>query len=301
MERFLIKLDKKDTTPSAKRLKASELNVEKSSPVTQTSPEDDTRFFKFGVNIQGDCSRIQRDFGVSVENVHDLITVSRRKDAQMKITNASLEGLVQSVLNRDMKKEGGARIGDWSNWPLLDTQVDYAAKDVCLAYDVLACLRERGVKLTAHKKRKTQNEPDGTTETAVKSKARKKEVAAKKENEADNIPSEAQSNFFAMMRNRSMEPPKKGHKSIPRGSSSCLQGLCFVISGVLDSMDRNECHEYIKEHGGTFTKSLTKKVTHILHDHGEIGPSKKKQAEERGIPIVGEDYLLQLVQNESSV
>mmetsp|Transcript_36863 Transcript_36863/g.94258 ORF Transcript_36863/g.94258 Transcript_36863/m.94258 type:complete len:116 (-) Transcript_36863:383-730(-) len=58
---------------------------------------------------------------------------------------------------------------------------------------------------------------------------------------------------------------------------------------------RDECHEYIRRHGGAVAKSVTGRVTHILNDHGEVGPSKRRKAEAAGIPIVGEDALLALV------
>lgn len=48
----------------------------------------------------------------------------------------------------------------------------------------------------------------------------------------------AHQDFFIAMRNRSIEPPMKGKKEHPSGGADALKGLCFVVSGVLDSMDR---------------------------------------------------------------
>ena len=41
-------------------------------------------------------------------------------------------------------------------------------------------------------------------------------------------------------------PPNKGNKEAPRGPSDCLDGVTIVISGVLDSLERDEAEDYIK-------------------------------------------------------
>lgn len=102
-------------------------------------------------------------------------------------------------------------------------------------------------------------------------------------------------NLYVMLRNKSIDPPSRGVKAHPQGAAGALAGKCFVVSGVLDSMTRDECAAYIQRHGGQVGKSLTLKTTHILNDHGEVGWSKRKQATARGIPIVSEDVMFQLV------
>lgn len=44
-------------------------------------------------------------------------------------------------------------------------------------------------------------------------------------------------------------PPNKGNKEAPRGPSSCLEGVTIVISGVLDSLEREDAENYIKVRG----------------------------------------------------
>lgn len=41
-----------------------------------------------------------------------------------------------------------------------------------------------------------------------------------------------------------------GSKEIPTGAENCLLGLTFVITGVLDSLEREEAEELIKQYGG---------------------------------------------------
>lgn len=45
-------------------------------------------------------------------------------------------------------------------------------------------------------------------------------------------------------------PPNAGCKEIPKGSATCLKGCNFVISGVLDSLSRDEAQALIEAHGG---------------------------------------------------
>jgi NAD-dependent DNA ligase len=94
-------------------------------------------------------------------------------------------------------------------------------------------------------------------------------------------------------------PQSATYFTIPRantqGGPKALEGKCFVVSGVLDSMSRDECAAYVKKHGGAMAKSITLKVTHVLTDHGEVGASKRKQAIAKGIPIVSEDVMFELV------
>ena len=51
----------------------------------------------------------------------------------------------------------------------------------------------------------------------------------------------------------------------------------------------------MERHGGAVSKAVTKKTTHLLNDHGEIGPAKKAKCDKAGVRIVGEDFLLDLV------
>lgn len=44
-------------------------------------------------------------------------------------------------------------------------------------------------------------------------------------------------------------PLNKGNKEAPRGPSSCLEGVTIVISGVLDSLEREDAENYIKVRG----------------------------------------------------
>lgn len=46
------------------------------------------------------------------------------------------------------------------------------------------------------------------------------------------------------------DPPKHGSKPIPRGKPDCLAGLVFVLTGLNESLTRDEMSELIRSHGG---------------------------------------------------
>ena len=62
-------------------------------------------------------------------------------------------------------------------------------------------------------------------------------------------------------------------KELPRGHSECLQGKTFVITGVLDSLWRNEAEDLIKRHSGRVTGSVSGKTSFLLSG-SEPGKSK---------------------------
>ena len=98
-----------------------------------------------------------------------------------------------------------------------------------------------------------------------------------------------------MQRNRSTLPPNAGRKECPEGNADALAGVCIVVSGVLDSMTRDEFSQYVARHGGRTSKSVTRKVAHLVTDHGEAGPSKLKKCSSFDIKVVGEDAILGMV------
>ena len=51
----------------------------------------------------------------------------------------------------------------------------------------------------------------------------------------------------------------------------CLDGLIFVITGVLESIEREEATDLIQRYGGNFTQSVSKKTSYVVvgRDPGE--------------------------------
>lgn len=63
---------------------------------------------------------------------------------------------------------------------------------------------------------------------------------------------------------RDNAPKNKGSKEVPTGVPGCLEGLKIVVTGVLDSLERDEAEDLIKRYGGTVAKSVSGKTSYAL-------------------------------------
>ncbi|XAR60217.1 hypothetical protein NMG60_11033488 [Bertholletia excelsa] len=94
------------------------------------------------------------------------------------------------------------------------------------------------------------------------------------------------------------DPPHKGEKEVPEGAPDCLAGLTFVISGTLDSLEREEAEDLIKRYGGRVTGSVSKKTNYLLCDE-DIGGRKSSKAKELGTAFLTEDGLFDIIRASS--
>ena len=76
-----------------------------------------------------------------------------------------------------------------------------------------------------------------------------------------------------------------------------LANMSFVVTGTLDSMDREQAAERIRELGGEFQTSVAKNTTYLVAGHN-TGQSKLKKAQELGTKIITEPEFLKII-NES--
>ena len=81
--------------------------------------------------------------------------------------------------------------------------------------------------------------------------------------------------------------------AIPRDAPSPLSGKTFVITGTLGSMGRSEAKERLEAHGAKVAGSVSKKTDYVVA--GEAAGSKLDKAERLGIPVLGEEGLLRLL------
>jgi replication factor C subunit 1 len=65
----------------------------------------------------------------------------------------------------------------------------------------------------------------------------------------------------------------KANFQIISGAENCLEGLTFVITGVLESLEREEATDVIKKYGGKVTTNVSKKTSYIVIGE-EAGESK---------------------------
>ncbi|CAG0892298.1 unnamed protein product [Darwinula stevensoni] len=78
------------------------------------------------------------------------------------------------------------------------------------------------------------------------------------------------------------------------GEEGCLEGVTFVVTGVLDSLGREESEDLIKQYGGKVTHSVSKNTTYLLVGN-DPGPKKIEKAEKLGTKVLDEDGLLELI------
>ncbi|HEB70854.1 MAG TPA: NAD-dependent DNA ligase LigA [Desulfobulbus sp.] len=72
-----------------------------------------------------------------------------------------------------------------------------------------------------------------------------------------------------------------------------LTGRVFLFTGTLHSMGRNEAKQIVKELGAQVVSGLSNRVTDFVA--GEKPGSKLKKAQERNIPVVGEEEFLAII------
>ncbi len=73
-----------------------------------------------------------------------------------------------------------------------------------------------------------------------------------------------------------------------------LKGQTFVVSGVFESISRNDLKKLIEDNGGKVASSISSKTTFVVAGDN-MGPSKKTKAESLGVPIISEQEFLQKV------
>ncbi len=79
--------------------------------------------------------------------------------------------------------------------------------------------------------------------------------------------------------------------------SNVLEGLTFVITGTLPTWSREETAEFIQQHGGKVTDSISKKTDYLVV--GEKAGSKLSKAQALGVPLLDEDKLKRLAGGET--
>eukprot|EP00960_Hanusia_phi_P045131 757040-Hanusia_phi.AAC.5 len=137
----------------------------------------------------------------------------------------------------------------------------------------------------------------------------KREREGGQEDKSTTKKAKSSGSFFFMHR----KPPHYGSKPIPTGDPCCLQGMQFVISGVLDSLEREEAAHLIEvrktivlvlvpvldfyprllvllvlshvicrqTHGGKVVSAVSRKVTHALIGE-DAGETKMQKIREMG-------------------
>ncbi|KAH7075452.1 replication factor RFC1 C terminal domain-containing protein [Paraphoma chrysanthemicola] len=83
--------------------------------------------------------------------------------------------------------------------------------------------------------------------------------------------------------------------AMPSGSETCLAGLTFVFTGVLQRWGRTEAQELVKRHGGKVTGAPSKKTSYVVLG-ADAGPSKLQKIRDMDIKTIDEDGLTVLIE-----
>lgn len=107
--------------------------------------------------------------------------------------------------------------------------------------------------------------------------------------------------FFANPVNRDVVERLRGYglqfslsEAQLQGQTDLLQGQTFVVSGVFETLDRNELKKRIEDNGGKVASSVSSKTTYLVAG-ANMGPSKRAKAESLGVPILSEAEFLSLL------
>ncbi|GFQ92176.1 replication factor C subunit 1 [Trichonephila clavata] len=117
-------------------------------------------------------------------------------------------------------------------------------------------------------------------------------IEVKEEKPAAKKPRSGGANYASYLHREG--PRALGTKEIPEGEEDCLAGLTFIITGVLESLERDEAKNLIEKHGGKVMTTLSKNTKYIVIGR-DAGASKLGKAEELGTKQLDEDGLLDLV------
>ena len=120
----------------------------RSLPIQLMNLITDERIKKVGVNVGGDLAKIGRDFNcqdkiaaMPEENIINLGLYARRRDV---VQNGSigLAELSRIVLGKEMTKDNGTRISDWTRRDLTDRQKRYCYEDGKAGIDIYNALKD---------------------------------------------------------------------------------------------------------------------------------------------------------------
>ena len=73
-----------------------------------------------------------------------------------------------------------------------------------------------------------------------------------------------------------------------------LKNLIFVVSGVFETVSRDELKKLIEDNGGKVSSSISSKTSYIVAGD-KMGPSKKEKAEKLGVRLITELEFLELM------
>jgi len=73
-----------------------------------------------------------------------------------------------------------------------------------------------------------------------------------------------------------------------------LKGKTFVVSGVFETISRNDLKKLIEDNGAKVGSSISSRTSFLVAGD-KMGPSKRSRADSLGVPIISEQDFLDMV------
>jgi len=89
-------------------------------------------------------------------------------------------------------------------------------------------------------------------------------------------------------------PRNLGSKEIPQGADNCFEGLSFVITGVLESIEREQAVDLVKRYGGKVVSAVSKRTSYLIVGR-DPGESKLQKASNFGTKQLDEEGFFNLI------
>jgi DNA ligase (NAD+) len=83
----------------------------------------------------------------------------------------------------------------------------------------------------------------------------------------------------------------------PAAETQPLRGRSFCFTGELRTMKRGQAEERIRALGGSAKPSVVKDLSYLVTNDPESGSAKNAKARSLGIPVIGEEQFLALLEN----
>ncbi len=77
------------------------------------------------------------------------------------------------------------------------------------------------------------------------------------------------------------------------GGSKKLEGLTFVFTGSLPTLDREAAQKMVRDNGGDVSSSVSKKTSYVVT--GDAAGSKLDKARDLGVKVIGEEEFLKMI------
>ncbi|MEC7771125.1 MAG: NAD-dependent DNA ligase LigA [Bacteroidota bacterium] len=110
-------------------------------------------------------------------------------------------------------------------------------------------------------------------------------------------------NFFSEPKNMGIINRLKSHglqfslsEEQLENQTELLKGQTFVVSGVFETISRNDLKKMIEDNGGKVASSVSSKTSFLVAGD-KMGPSKRTKAESLGVPIISEQEFLQKLES----